>query len=252
MTRKKSDKNSQIIKRKLLLVEGKDELNLFSELLIDLKLEQDIQIIDVGGKDKFQNSLAGLRRRTGFNTVASVGIVRDADDNPGGAFQSVCSALKNTGLPQPHRPLQRTDDTPQVTIMVVPGIETKGMIEDVCLESVRDDPAMICVEQYFQCLAKQRDILPQNIAKARVHTFLASREWLEIAYFEALQNCLAEYVAQNPSASSLVIPKVHAFLASRYTPNLRLGDAAKKQQDDRYWQFNHVAFDKIKQFLHML
>lgn len=83
--------------------------------------------------------------------------------------------------------------------------------------------------------------------------FLASREWLEIAHFEYLQKCLEGYLAASPQSSAVAVPKVHSFLASRYTPDLDLGTAAQKSgSDDSYWQFDHPAFDKIKQFLQLL
>ena len=245
--------NTEISKSKVLLVEGQDEENLFSELLVDLNLANDIQIISVGGKEKFPIRLKGLKVRSGYELITSIGIVRDADENPTGAFQSVCSALKNVGLPKPIAPSQPTIDNPKVTVMIIPDAETKGMIENVCLESVKDDPAIACVDQYFQCLQRQLKKLPKNPAKARVHAFLASRDWLEIAHFEYLQRCLEDYELVVPTSSAVATAKVHVFLASRYTPNLRLGEAAKKQKDsDRYWQFNHPAFDKIKQFLRIL
>lgn len=51
------------------------------------------------------------------------------------------------------------------------------MLEDLCLEAVMDDPAMSCVDEYFKCLEDQ-NVLQKQIAipKARLHAFLASRE----------------------------------------------------------------------------
>lgn len=51
------------------------------------------------------------------------------------------------------------------------------MLEDLCLASVADDPAMRCVDKYFRCLEEQ-NLVQKEIAipKARLHAFLASRE----------------------------------------------------------------------------
>ncbi len=51
------------------------------------------------------------------------------------------------------------------------------MLEDLCLAAVADDPAMSCVDEYFKCLGQQQ-ILQKEFAipKARLHAFLASRE----------------------------------------------------------------------------
>lgn len=243
-----------ITKTKILLVEGQDECYLFAELLSELGLKNDIQVIEVGGKDKFRTKLLGLLAGSGFHRVVSIGIVRDADSNPHDAFRSVCSSLRGAKLPTPVTPLQPVTGPPQVTVMVVPDSDTPGMIESVCLSSVSDDPAMLCVEQYFQCLQAQRRTLAENdVPKAWVRAFLASREWLEIAHFECLQKCTESYEPAIPISPAVDVTKVHAFLASRYTPNLSLGTAAQKSgREDRYWRFDHPAFDPIKQFLRML
>lgn len=248
------NKLEEITKTKVLLVEGQDEVNLFTELLADICLANDVQVIEVGGKEKFTEKLSGLKLRSGFRQITSIGIVRDADCDPPGAFQSICSSLRRTKLPEPTAPLCPEAGPPQVTAMIVPDANTSGMIESVCLNSVSDDPAMACVEQYFQCLQEKQRILAENVMpKARVGIFLASREWLEIAHFEYLQRCMDNYEQTVPMSAAVAVPKVHAFLASRYTPCLSLGIACQKsEREDRYFQFNHPAFDNIKQFLQML
>ena len=49
-------KQPKISSEKVLLVEGKDELNFFEALLPFLKFKSTIQVIDVGGKDQFGHS----------------------------------------------------------------------------------------------------------------------------------------------------------------------------------------------------
>jgi len=236
-----------ITKPKLLLVEGKDEVELFDKLLTDLGLA-DIDIWDIMGKTRFRENIEALPRLSGFDRVTSVGIVTDADKQPKGAFDSICDALEAAGLPRPTTRLQSVGDAPQVAIMILPGREAPGMLEDLCLESVADDPAMPCLEEYFRCLEEQLEAgaFPGNPSKAVVRAFLASMEWLEEAHFEYLQEHLEEYLPELPDAPS--VAKVHAFLASRYKPNLDLGNAAKKG----YWQLDHPAFAQVKQFLSTL
>jgi hypothetical protein len=59
--------------------------------------------------------------------------------------------------------------------MILPEENTPGMLEDLCLRAVAQDPAMLCVEQYFQCLQQRGLSLPHNRSKAKVQAFLASR-----------------------------------------------------------------------------
>jgi len=241
-----------ITKPKLLLVEGKDEFYLFTELIQILNLDQNLDVREVGGKDQFFRKLHKMQDSSGKEIIKSIGIVRDADNNPDATFQSVCNVLGKVGLPIPTAPLKPKAGYPQVTVMIIPDEHSKGMLETVCLESVRDDPAMICVEEFFDCLKTKRDSLSVNDnPKAQVRAFLASREWLEIAHFEYLQRCMVNYEFAVPVSEAIAVPKVHAFLSSRHTPDLNLGIAAQKT-DDRYWDFDHPAFDKIKQFLQML
>jgi hypothetical protein len=132
--------------------------------------------------------------------------------------------------------------------MILPGDGREGMLEDLCLESVADDPAIPCLEEHFRCLEEQLEAgaFPGNPSKARVRAFLASMEWLEEAHFEYLQEHLEEHLSELPDAPS--VAKIHAFLASRYKPDLDLGIAAK----EGYWQLDHPAFAQVKQFLSTL
>ncbi len=234
-----------ITRSKVLAVEGKDEEELFSALIACLNLS-DIEIWALGGKDKFRRNIRALTITSGFDGVTSLGVVRDADKDPAGAFQSVCGALESAGLPRPTTPLQPVGDAPQVMVMILPDGETPGMLEDLCLRSVAEDPAMSCVDEYFRCLEGWLQELPRNPSKARVRAFLASREWLEEAHFEYLQRRMEEYLTEFPDVLSAA--KVHAFLASRYKPDLDLGIAAK----EGYWRFNHPAFEQVKWFLKTL
>ncbi len=68
-----------------------------------------------------------------------------------------------------------------------------------------DDFAMNCVENYFDCLKSLGNRYPNNLAKAKIHT----------------------------------------WLASQIIPDKRLAEAAEAG----YWDFNHLAFESLKQFI---
>jgi hypothetical protein len=60
------------------------------------------------------------------------------------------------------------------------------MLEDVCLKAVAADRASACVAQYFQCLAGVGMVPAQNDrAKAWMHAFLASRPAPDVRLGEA-------------------------------------------------------------------
>jgi hypothetical protein len=176
---------TQIIKPNLLVVEGKDDEYLFEALINEIRI-QNIQIISLEGKSNFRDRLEALKKTSGFATeVVSIGIVRDANDDPSVAFRSVCDALRNLSLPTPAHPLLSVGNNPRVTVMLLPSEDTPGMLEDLCLKSVEEDPAMICVDKYFNCLKKKNITYDSRKSKAKVQVFLSSRERLKKSLGEA-------------------------------------------------------------------
>ena len=170
---------------KILVVEGRDEemfasltdafgLQFFSALMAHLSL-MGIQILPIGGKTQLRSNLKALKATPGFTNIVSLGIIRDADTNATSAFQSVCGALQAANLSIPEQMLVATGTSPQVAVMILPNGKASGMLEDLCLAAVVNDPAMPCVEQYFDCVQKQVGFLPRNISKAKIHTFLSSK-----------------------------------------------------------------------------
>ncbi len=92
-----------------LLVEGNDPRNFFEAFVEHLSLAN-IQIQNFGGVQELPNFLPVFVKKPNFQTVQSIGIVRDAESNAKGAFQSVQSALKKAeqvNLPVPDRPEKR-------------------------------------------------------------------------------------------------------------------------------------------------
>jgi hypothetical protein len=164
----------EIMKHNLLLVEGRED-ELFFEALIKHMALETIQILPIAGKEKLRPNLKALVLSPRFVEVISLGIVRDADKDPMAAFQSVCGALQLVNLPVPEMPLVRTGHGPHVTVMILPDGNTPGILEDLCLGTIAEDPAMFCVEEYFKCLEKQNVSIPRNKSKAKVQVFLGSR-----------------------------------------------------------------------------
>ena len=170
----------------LLIVEGKDEELFFDAFIHDLGLKS-IQVMPIGGKTKLRENLKALVRSSRFSKVRSIGIIRDADEDPIAAFQSVRDALRNAEIPAPERPLSPTSLSPKVTVMILPNEYESGRLETLCLKAVKDNPAMICVDEYFQCLQRRSLTLPKNMDKAKIHVFLASKEEPDKRLGEAAQ-----------------------------------------------------------------
>ena len=72
---------------KLLIVEGNHERDFFTAWMKHLG-KTDVQVMPIGGKTILASRLTALCKQEGFDTVVTLVIVRDADDNPAAAFRS--------------------------------------------------------------------------------------------------------------------------------------------------------------------
>nr|VFJ42668.1 MAG: hypothetical protein BECKFW1821A_GA0114235_100220 [Candidatus Kentron sp. FW] len=178
------DKSFKIQSPRLLAVEGKDECNFFEALLKRMGI-RGVQLLDIGGKDKFKDSFDLLHASPEFPNVRSLGLIRDAEDKEAdAAFSSICSVLKKYTLPVPKASNTVIDGKNgrgkniRVGIFIMPNNADAGMLEDLCLESVQEESVFTCVEQYMDCClsALPEDEQPRNRAKARVQTYLAARK----------------------------------------------------------------------------
>lgn len=167
---------SPIHKPKLLIGEGEEEVRFFNALLRHLHRDN-IQVEQYGGKNNLSAYLRTLvTPRVGFQNLTAIAITRDADQDAEAAFQSVCAALRRGGLSLPERHGEFTMHSPRVGVFIMPDGKNAGMLEDLCLAAQQADLAMSCVEEYFQCLAQAQYPLPENMSKARLHAWLASRK----------------------------------------------------------------------------
>ena len=195
------------VESKLLLVEGRDEENFFEAFLRHLGISG-IQVLSYRGKNNLGNRLEVYVDVPSFAQIQSIGIVRDADGSAHSALQSVQSSLRSVGLPAPQNflePAGDLPDSPRVAVFIMPDNASPGALENLCLTALADDPAMGCVEDFMRCVQAAVKSPPPNPAKARMH----------------------------------------AFLASRADPELRLGEAGQR----RYLPWDNPAFGDLAQFL---
>jgi hypothetical protein len=161
-------------KSRLLIGEGWDEVNFFEALLAHLNIG-DIQVEQYGGKNGLPSYLREFRLRPGNQGIVALGITRDTDPTLPQAFQSVCGALASYGLSSPGSPGQVVAGPPRVGVFLMPDNQRTGMLEDLCWDAVQTDPAIPCVQDYFQCISQKAGRQPNNLPKARMHAWLASQ-----------------------------------------------------------------------------
>ena len=172
---------------KMLLVEGESDRRFFEALLGRLSAIETVQVEPYGGKSKLRNFLRLLQVSPDYQEIDSIGITRDADQSSASAFQSIRSLLMSAGLDSPDEPIVATRGRPRVSVYIFPDCTNMGMLETLNLSAVQDDPAMPCVEQYFQCLEEGASMHSKNPDKARAHAFLASRTNPELRVGEAAE-----------------------------------------------------------------
>nr|VFJ47129.1 MAG: hypothetical protein BECKDK2373C_GA0170839_101719 [Candidatus Kentron sp. DK]VFJ61039.1 MAG: hypothetical protein BECKDK2373B_GA0170837_109716 [Candidatus Kentron sp. DK] len=173
----------EIESRWLLAVEGKDERNFFEAMLQHMGI-RGVQLIDIGGKDKFKAKFPTLYNLSEFQKVRSIGFIRDAEDKKAdAAFSSIRSILEKYALPTPDVANPIIDGKNQgknirIGVFIMPDNVDSGMLEDLCLESVRAEPVFDCVERYMDCCRSTlpEDEKPRNFAKEKVQTYLAARK----------------------------------------------------------------------------
>lgn len=192
----------------LLLVEGRDDQVFFSELLQHLGHEG-VAVEQYGGKTGLRGYLDPLRIRDGYETLQTLVVVRDADQNCDAALQSVCGALQQYGFGCPSGPLAFTEPSPRVAAIIMPCGEKTGSLESMCLQAVVDDPAMPCVRQFAECL-------DGAASEGRLKLCTSRPELL-----------------------------VNAFLASRHDPSLKIGEAAGAH----VWNWDHSAWQPLIDFI---
>ena len=163
---------------RLLLVEGKDEVNLFDALMKHcLDADPPLQVIDAGGKDRFPKNLRALYTAArALPSLRAIGVVRDADDDAAGAFRSVCDHVRNAGYEPPAVHGEFSDATPSIGVFIVPNGEDPGAIETLCRRSREGDEVGRCVDEYLRCLDGNEAIRSMNEDKSFAHAYLAVME----------------------------------------------------------------------------
>ena len=160
----------------ILLVEGQDEVNLFNAVIEHcLGDTAAIQVIEAGGVSKFPGNLQAIEIAAQERpTFRSIGVVRDADDNPAGAFQSVCHHLYSVGYQAPESHGEFSDALPAVGVFIVPDGSEHGAVETLCRRSVEDSISAGCVRQYLECLKEHHAMESSNPGKTFAHAYLAA------------------------------------------------------------------------------
>ena len=116
----------------LLLVEGRDEVNLFDKFVQHCLDDdaQSVQVLEVGGKEQFRRQLALIKTAARARpTLRAIGVVRDADDSARSSFQSVCDSIRSVGYEPPGAHGEFSNAELPIGVFIVPDGSRGGAIE---------------------------------------------------------------------------------------------------------------------------
>jgi hypothetical protein len=222
-------RKSKLTTTRALIVEGEDD-RAFFETLCDRLALTEIQVLPIGGKTRLTENLCALTQDPGFPALRSLLIVRDADDNPTAAFQSVCASLASAGFTPPlasadwaEHPNPKSLLQPplllKLAVLIVPGPTETGALEEVALRTVATDrmlqPAARLVQTAQTTLSPAKDPKPPRLP---------------------------------PPAHRQGKATVHAFLSTFEHPDRRFGEASRAG----VWDFDHPALDQIRRVLRQM
>jgi hypothetical protein len=152
----------------LLLAEGDTPTHVFEAIAREIGLSATIEIRNYGGISQLATFLKIISSTAEFReNVKSLGIVRDAEDDPIGARRSVDAAIAKAKLPNSVR----------TAVAILPDDHTLGMIETLCMRSVESTETNDCINRFFDCLEEKGVQTPKTIIRAKhiAQVYLATR-----------------------------------------------------------------------------
>lgn len=165
----------------LVVGEGEDEVMFFTAFLRHLGF-RNVQPDQYKGKEKLVRQFIPFwRSRSGHEQLKYLGITRDLDkQQEDSVFRSIQTALDKAGLPVPKSlgVLEPSTEPgiPSVAIFLMPGGGQDGALEDLCLETVKDQPEYVCLQDYFDCTMKTSENQPINTSKAYLRAWLSAHD----------------------------------------------------------------------------
>lgn len=135
----------------VVFVEGKDEVNIFTSILSAIGITN-IEVFPIGGKDKLADQFKSAVMTQGFSKVRSFGIVQDADEDAVAALDRVRGVLTDNKFNAPKNSGAVVESGERkVGILVLPGGDRKGYLEDLFLDAHKKTPLSACVENFAIC-----------------------------------------------------------------------------------------------------
>ncbi len=185
-----------------------------------------MQIINTEGKEKFKREFKFISKMENFSNVNIIGIILDGDNSVENTFNSICDVINNCNYHPPKKLNEFSNNNPKIGIYVMPNNKENGMLEDLCLKTVENNPLINCVNDCINCANK----LYEN---DKVYNYFN-----EIEYFNN-----KKFI--NKKISNIAKTKAQIYLALMPKICNSVGVGANKS----YWNINSEHLNNLKRFL---
>jgi hypothetical protein len=165
---------------KVLLVEGRDDREVVYQFCNHHGIANKA-LFTVKDKDGIESLLDDLRLRLRMD-VSVLGVLVDADADPGTRWQQLASTVSPLGYRLPTSPVEAGTivpppgpNRPRLGLWMMPDNRVEGMLEDFLLRLTRDgDPLMARAHGVVDAIPEaERRFAIAHRSKAAVHTWLA-------------------------------------------------------------------------------
>lgn len=172
---------------KLVLCEGLDDVAVVTQLCKASKL-QGLRVEQIGGRNNLQSFLREMRKRPEFvrQEIEIIAILLDANSDPAATWQKLRNDVQSTFGSHLDAPVRPVGERPRVAGMLVSASNGRGMLEDLCLEAVSDQPGFACLKQYFTCLSRETG-RKEYPAKARFRAWMAAQTEFDLRVGKAAE-----------------------------------------------------------------
>lgn len=177
----------QIVKRYLILCEGRDAekflINYLNskELEDDPRFSNDIQVLDFCGNENLGNFLMNLKNMDRFDQVTSLVIIRDAEKDYEKACREVSRSLNKCGFASPEDSrIWIIDETGlRIGFLLFPLDNNAGTLEDLCLNilSEKDNETILSsIDKFLVGMESNFGRKYRRKHKNRLHLYLSSSD----------------------------------------------------------------------------
>lgn len=167
----------KIYGKKVLLVEGPDDIWFFNTLLARLNAPaEDVQIIDYDGTPKLRRTFASLLldQKVASGHVNAIAVVQDADEDEASARRNVISAFSLEGISEPEFGTFRTDDSRGIAVgaFILPNNSDAGNLDQMLYMTMSESAAHAQTEIFSRALGLEERT---DVYKRKTQVYLASQ-----------------------------------------------------------------------------